>query len=88
MAGRIPDSFIQDLLARSDIVDIIGSRIELKRAGREYHALCPFHNEKSPSFTVSPTKQFFHCFGCGKHGTVVAFLMEYDRLPFVEAIEE
>ena len=86
--SRIPDSFIQDLLARSDIVDIIGSRIELKRAGREYHALCPFHNEKSPSFTVSPNKQFFHCFGCGKHGTVVAFLMEYDRLPFVEAIEE
>jgi DNA primase len=86
--SRIPDAFIQDLLARSDIVDIIGSRIELKRAGREYHALCPFHNEKSPSFTVSPNKQFFHCFGCGKHGTVVAFLMEYDRLPFVEAIEE
>ncbi len=86
--SRIPDSFIQDLLARSDIVDIIGSRIELKRAGREHHALCPFHNEKSPSFTVSPGKQFFHCFGCGKHGTVISFLMEYDRLPFVEAVEE
>jgi DNA primase len=86
--SRIPESFIQDLLARSDIVDIIGARIELKRAGREYHALCPFHNEKTPSFTVSPNKQFFHCFGCGKHGTVVSFLMEYDRLPFVEAVEE
>jgi DNA primase len=88
MAGRIPETFIQDLLARSDIVEVLGSRIELKRAGREYHALCPFHNEKSPSFTVSPTKQFFHCFGCGKHGTVITFLMEYDRLAFVEAVEE
>ncbi len=88
MAGRIPQHFIDDLIARSDIVEIIGSRIALKKAGKEYKACCPFHNEKTPSFTVSPTKQFYHCFGCGAHGTVVGFLMEHDRLPFVEAIED
>lgn len=86
--GRIPQSFIQDLLARADIVEVIGSRIELKRAGREFKALSPFTNEKSPSFFVSPNKQFFHCFSSGKSGNAIGFLMEYDRLSFVEAVEE
>ena len=88
MAGLIPQSFIQDLLARTDIVQVIGERLQLKKQGREYVALSPFTNEKSPSFTVSPTKQFYHCFSSGKHGTAITFLMEYDRLPFVEAVEE
>ena len=86
--GRIPQSFIQDLLARADIVEVIGSRLELKRAGREFKALSPFTNEKSPSFFVSPTKQFYHCFSSGKSGNAIGFLMEYDRLSFVEAVEE
>lgn len=86
--GRIPQSFIQDLLARVDIVEVIGSRLELKRAGREFKALSPFSNEKSPSFFVSPAKQFFHCFSSGKSGNAIGFLMEYDRLTFVEAVEE
>jgi DNA primase len=88
MAGRIPQSFIDDLTARADIVELIGSRVELKKAGREYRACCPFHNEKTPSFWVSPIKQFYHCFGCGAHGTALGFLMEYDKLSFPEAIEE
>ena len=88
MAGRIPQSFIDDLTARADIVELIGSRVELKKAGREYRACCPFHNEKTPSFWVSPVKQFYHCFGCGAHGTALGFLMEYDKLRFPEAIEE
>jgi len=88
MAGRIPQSFIEDLTARADIVELIGSRVELKKAGREYRACCPFHNEKTPSFWVSPVKQFYHCFGCGAHGTALGFLMEYDKLSFPEAIEE
>src|SRR5689334_1861422 len=88
MAGRIPDSFIQDLLARTDIVQVIGERLQLKKAGKEYVALSPFTNEKSPSFTVSPQKQFYHCFSSGKHGTAITFLMEYDRLSFPEAVEE
>ncbi len=88
MAGRIPQSFIDDLTARADIVELIGSRVELKKAGREYRACCPFHNEKTPSFWVSPVKQFYHCFGCGAHGTALGFLMEYDKLSFPEAIEE
>jgi len=88
MAGRIPDSFIQELLARTDIVQVIGERLQLKKAGKEYVALSPFTNEKSPSFTVSPQKQFYHCFSSGKHGSAITFLMEYDRLPFVEAVEE
>jgi DNA primase len=87
MAGRIPEQFIDDLMSRLDIVDVIGDRLELKRAGSNYHALCPFHTEKSPSFTVSPTKQFYHCFGCGAHGTAIRFLMEYDRMDFRDAIE-
>jgi len=88
MAGRIPQSFIDELTARADIVELIGSRVELKKAGREYRACCPFHNEKTPSFWVSPQKQFYHCFGCGVHGTALGFLMEYDKLSFPEAIEE
>jgi DNA primase len=88
MAGRIPQAFIDELIARADIVEIIGSRVPLKRAGREYKACCPFHDEKTPSFWVSPDKQFYHCFGCGAHGTALGFLMEYDRLPFPEAVED
>jgi len=88
MAGLIPQDFINDLVDRADIVEILSNRIQLKKAGREYKACCPFHGEKTPSFTVSPEKGFYHCFGCGAHGTVVGFLMEHDRLEFVEAIEE
>jgi len=88
MAGRIPQQFIDDLLARTDIVEVIESRVPLKKAGREYTACCPFHTEKTPSFTVSPDKQFYHCFGCGAHGSAVSFLMEYERMEFVDAIEE
>jgi DNA primase len=88
MAGLIPQSFIDELIARADIVEIIGSRVPLKKAGREYKACCPFHGEKTPSFTVSPDKQFYHCFGCGVHGTALGFLMEHDRLSFPEAIED
>ncbi len=86
--ARIPDAFIDDLLARSDIVELIGARVPLKRQGKEYSARCPFHDERSPSFTVSPTKQFYHCFGCGAHGTAISFLMNYDRLEFLDAVEE
>ncbi|SKA16662.1 DNA primase [Novilysobacter spongiicola] len=86
--ARIPDAFIDDLLARADIVELIGARVPLKRQGKEYSARCPFHDERSPSFTVSPTKQFYHCFGCGAHGTALKFLMEYDRLEFLDAVEE
>jgi DNA primase len=88
MAGLIPREFINDLVGRADIVEIVGSRVPLKRAGREYKANCPFHNEKTPSFWVNPVKQFYHCFGCGAHGTALDFLMNYDRLPFVEAVED
>ncbi len=88
MAGRIPPTFIDDLINRIDIVEIIDSRVPLKKAGREYTACCPFHNEKTPSFTVSSAKQFYHCFGCGAHGTAVGFLMEYDHMNFPEAIED
>ena len=84
----IPDSFIQDLLARVDIVDLVDSYVPLKKAGANYAACCPFHNEKSPSFTVSPTKQFYHCFGCGKNGNAIGFLMDYEHLAFPEAVEE
>lgn len=88
MKGTIPRSFIDDLIARTDIVELINHRVKLKKAGREYHACCPFHHEKTPSFSVSPSKQFYHCFGCGAHGNVISFLMEYDKLEFPEAIEE
>jgi len=84
----IPQSFIQDLLGRVDIVDVVDRHVKLKRAGANYVACCPFHSEKSPSFTVSPTKQFYHCFGCGAHGTAVGFLMEYSSMGFVEAVKE
>ena len=88
MAGRIPQQFIDDLMQRVDIVEVIDSRVPLKKAGREYHGCCPFHNEKTPSFTVSPTKQFYHCFGCGAHGTALGFLMDYEHMDFVDAVEE
>ncbi|EFM89339.1 DNA primase [Actinobacillus pleuropneumoniae] len=88
MKGSIPRSFIDDLVARTDIVELINSRVKLKKAGRDYQACCPFHHEKSPSFTVSQSKQFYHCFGCGAHGNAISFLMDYDKLEFPEAIEE
>lgn len=88
MAGRIPSEFIDQLLSQADIVDIINARIPLKKAGREFQACCPFHHEKTPSFTVSPTKQFYHCFGCGAHGSAISFVMEYDNLAFPDAVEE
>ena len=88
MAGMIPRQFIDDLLARADIVELIDSRVPLKKAGKNYQACCPFHNEKSPSFSVSQEKQFYHCFGCGAHGNAITFLMEFDRLEFPDAIEE
>jgi DNA primase len=87
MAGRIPQHFIDELIARADIVEVISARMPLKKAGREFKGLCPFHGEKTPSFTVSPGKQFFHCFGCGAHGTALGFLMEYEHMDFVDAIE-
>src|SRR5690606_25258249 len=86
--ARIPDAFIDDLLARTDIVEVISSRVPLKRQGREYAARCRFHDERSPSFTVSPTKQFYHYFGCGAHCTAISCLMNYDRLEFLDAVEE
>ena len=86
--GLIPQTFIDELIARADIVEVIGSRVQLKKAGREFKACCPFHNEKSASFWVSPEKQFYHCFGCGAHGTVLRFLMEHDHMAFPEAVEE
>ena len=88
MAGRIPDSFLDELVARSDIVEVIGARVQLKKGGREYKACCPFHSEKSPSFWVSPDKQFYHCFGCGAHGTVIGFLMQYEKMDFVDAVAD
>ena len=88
MSGLIPDSFIEELLARSDVVELIERRVPLKRVGSEFHACCPFHDEKTPSFTVSPRKQFYHCFGCGAHGSAIGFLMQYEGLEFLDAIEE
>ena len=88
MAGKIPAQFIDELLDRVDIVDLINGRIQLKKTGRDYQACCPFHDEKTPSFTVSREKQFYHCFGCGAHGTSIGFLMEYENMGFVDAIEE
>lgn len=84
----IPPDFIQQLLSRVDIVDVIDKHVKLKKAGQNYQACCPFHNEKTPSFTVSPTKQFYHCFGCGAHGTAIGFLMEYAGQGFVDAVKE
>ena len=88
MTGRIPDSFLDELVSRSDIVEIISARVPLKKAGREYKACCPFHNEKSPSFSVSAEKQFYHCFGCGAHGTVIGFLMQYEKMEFLDAVAD
>ncbi|WP_018882442.1 MULTISPECIES: DNA primase [unclassified Thioalkalivibrio] len=88
MAGLIPQAFIDELLERSDIVEVIQRRVSLKKAGREFAACCPFHGEKTPSFYVSPQKQFYHCFGCGAHGTAISFLMEYENLSFPEAVEQ
>ena len=86
--ARLPDAFIDELLARTDIVEVVGNRVPLKRQGKEYAARCPFHDERTASFTVSPAKQFYHCFGCGAHGTAISFLMQYDRLEFLDAVEE
>ena len=88
MTGRIPQPFIDEVVARSDIVEIIGARVPLKKAGREFKACCPFHNEKTPSFWVSPDKQFYHCFGCGAHGTVIGFLMQYEKMEFFDAVAD
>lgn len=88
MSGFIPKAFIEELLNRIDIYDVIAPRVALKKAGKDYAALCPFHSENSPSFTVSTNKQFYHCFGCGQNGTAIGFLMEYEGLEFVDAIEE
>ena len=88
MAGRIPSEFIQQLLARADLASLVGRYVALQKAGAEYKACCPFHDEKTPSFTISPRKGFYHCFGCGAHGTALSFLMNYSRLSFPDAIEE
>jgi DNA primase len=87
MAGRIPQSFINDLLTRIDIVDVVDARLSLRKTGRNFQALCPFHDEKTASFSVNPEKQFYYCFGCGATGTALTFLMEHDRLEFVAAVE-
>lgn len=87
MAGRIPDQFIDELLARTDLTDVVASRISLKKTGQNYSGLCPFHNEKSPSFSLNPNKQFYYCFGCGAGGNAISFVMEHDHLDFVDAIE-
>ncbi|MCG8378548.1 MAG: DNA primase [Proteobacteria bacterium] len=88
MAGRIPQNFIDDLLSRIDIVDVVDAYVPLKRAGKNHQARCPFHEEKTPSFTVSQDKQFYHCFGCGANGTAISFLMEHGGMGFIEAVEE
>ncbi|MFO8154598.1 MAG: DNA primase [Pseudomonadota bacterium] len=88
MAGRIPQNFIDELMSRTDIVEVINERVPLKKKGREYAACCPFHDERTPSFYVSPQKQFYHCFGCGAHGTALGFLMDYANMGFVEAVED
>ena len=88
MAGRIPQSFIDELLSRVDVIDVVDSRVKLKKTGKNYSACCPFHNEKSPSFTVSPDKQFYYCFGCGASGTALRFIMEFDGLNFPDAVDK
>jgi DNA primase len=88
MANRIPQDFLEQLLSRVDIVEVIDARVPLRKTGRDYSACCPFHAEKTPSFTVSPTKQFYHCFGCGAHGSAIGFLMAYEHLGFIDAVEE
>ncbi|HEX6549940.1 MAG TPA: CHC2 zinc finger domain-containing protein, partial [Gammaproteobacteria bacterium] len=86
--ARIPPGFIEELLTRIDIVEVIDKRVPLKKHGREFSACCPFHNEKTPSFYVSPAKQFYHCFGCGAHGTAIGFLMDYEHMEFPDAVRE
>ncbi len=88
MAGRIPQAFIDEVIGRSDIVEVVGARLALRKSGREYKACCPFHDEKTPSFWVSPDKQFYHCFGCGAHGSVIGFLMQYEKLEFLDAVAD
>ncbi len=88
MSGRIPQQFIDDLLARTDIIELIGGRVDLKKAGRNYKGLCPFHNEKTPSFNVNPDRQFYHCFGCGASGSAIGFLLEYENMEFRTVVEE
>ena len=88
MASKIPQAFIDDLLARTDIVDVIDSRVKLRKTGKNYSGLCPFHQEKSPSFSVSPDKQFYYCFGCGAGGNAISFITEYENLPFPQAVED
>ena len=87
MAGRIPQSFIEDLIDRVDIIDLVSSRLEIKKAGKNHVACCPFHQEKSPSFTIAQDKQFYYCFGCGATGNVLKFVMEFDHLDFLPAVE-
>jgi len=84
----IPESFINELLNRVDVVDIIDKRVPLKKAGANFVACCPFHQEKTPSFSVSPSKQFYHCFGCGVHGSAISFLIDHDGLNFIDSIHE
>lgn len=86
--GRIPEETIELILASTDIVDLIGSYIPLKRAGSNFKALCPFHNEKSPSFMVNPARQSYHCFGCGEGGSAIGFVMAYENLPFPDAVKK
>ena len=88
MKGRIPQAFLDEVLARTDLVELIDSRVPLKKSGHNYTACCPFHSEKSPSFNVNQDKQFFHCFGCGISGNAISFLMEYDRLEFLDAVDD
>ena len=88
MAGLIPQSFIDNMLDRLDIVEVVDHRVKLKKTGKNYSACCPFHDEKTPSFTVSPEKQFFYCFGCGASGNALGFIMDYERLSYPEAIEQ
>src|SRR6056297_3341297 len=87
MAGLIPQNFLDDLLERVDLVDIVDRRVKLKKTGKNYSARCPFHDEKTPSFTVNPEKQFFYCFGCGAGGNALGFLMDYEHLEFPQAVE-
>ena len=84
----IPQSFIQELLSRVDVVDVVGKYVQLKKGGANFMGLCPFHGEKSPSFSVSPAKQFYHCFGCGANGNAIGFLMEHTGMNFVEAVKD
>ena len=84
----IPQAFVQELIARADVVEIVGRHVQLKKTGANFVGLCPFHNEKSPSFSVSPSKQFYHCFGCGKTGNAIGFLMEHAGMGFVDAVQD